>query len=379
MNREKYAYILLLVLTAVFIFCVATRNNTFEDVDYLGLYTGGEIVNNGDISRLYDFVYCSQVNENIRTQNKLVSTGGFYAFMNPPVYALLMSPLAKIPYLISLNIWRMIGIIIFFLCTYLLAQELGINRKWYSIAVVGIVSYPAFAAIKFGQNSFISLGIYTAVFLLLKRNQNIPAGLVLSIGLLKPQMFWCLPIVLIMMKKYKAFAGFVIGSIIFAAANYFYFGNSVIVTYISLLTSNAYREAWKTLLIYMHSIPAFFGLAFGVDQFIVACITAVLVLCLMYRAVRLKYSFESIYAMTIIGTVLASPHLFHYDLLILFIPCLILFRIADVNKFIIALFVLLWISSIYIFYLPLQFSVIVISILFFLVPASHSVQNKLED
>jgi len=139
--------------------------------------------------------------------------------------------------------------------------------------------------------------------------------------------------------------------------------------FIALITSSTYKTAWIPLQSYMHSIPAFFGILGGADRLVVAAITATTILFAIFLAVSYKRKFDSIFALAIVGNVLSSPHLFHYDLLILAIPCLILFQTKEIIvKFsLAAFFVLMWLSQFYIKFIPIQITVLLIVWIFILI------------
>ena len=369
MQRIKYIYVILLALVIVLSCEIVSRNVTFEDVDFLAFYTAGKIINEGDISNLYNFSYQYQLNQEVRAESGIYATNTIYTFINPPVYSLLISPFAKLPYLTAFALWRILSLSILLLCSWILVKELQMKLQWYHIAVAVFISYPAIIAFKLGQNSFISLGIYTAVFVLLRRGNDFPAGLILSLGLLKPQLFFLLPCTLVMLKKWRATLGFTVGSTVFCLISFVSLGVKSNFDFIALITSSTYKTAWIPLQSYMHSIPAFFGILGGADRLVVAAITATTILFAIFLAVSYKRKFDSIFALAIVGNVLSSPHLFHYDLLILAIPCLILFQTKEIIvKFsLAAFFVLMWLSQFYIKFIPIQITVLLIVWIFILI------------
>lgn len=346
---------------------------TFSESDFLSFYTAGKIILEGDISRLYDLAYQDQMTDAVKKSIGSINKFGLYPFFNPPIYAILMVPLSSMPYALALFLWRIISLAILFSCAYALKKSLDLDIKWYDLAVVALVSYPAFTAIKIGQNPFFSLGIYTATYILLRNKKDLFAGIILSIGLLKPPLFWLLPLVLILLKRWKAVLGYIIAGGLFIAANYLIFGSGVLIDYYRLLTSPFYITCMSELRIYMNSIPTFITVLSGANNllFPASLITAFFVSGLMLIAVKKQYDFDTIYALAILGTVLASPHLFYYDLLILMLPYCIIYswyQKSELTNYIqyllISLFVLLWFSLFYMKIINVQLTVILIAALF---------------
>lgn len=365
----RYCYLMLIVAAFTFVLGSFSQEYgpTFSESDFLSFYTAGKILLEGDVSRLYDLAYQDQITGAVKKSIGSVSELGLYPFFNPPLYAVFMAPLSSLPYAAALFLWRITSLAVLFLCAHALKKNLDIAVKWHDLAVVALVSYPAFSALKIGQNPFFSLGIYTAAYILLRNKKDLGAGLVLGLGLLKPQLFWLLPLVLIMIRRWKAVAGYTIGGGLFIAANYLIFGSGVLTDYYSLITSRSYMNLMSELRIHMHSAPTFISVLTGPGDllFPAAAATALAVSGLTLAAVKRNYDFDTIYSLAVLGTILASPHLFYYDLLVLMLPyCIIHSRgrrsgmPACLPYLLISLFVLLWLSLFYIKVINVQLTVV---------------------
>ncbi|MCL6611109.1 MAG: DUF2029 domain-containing protein [Peptococcaceae bacterium] len=338
--------------------------------DFLCFYIGGTMVSGGDIENLYNLDRQKEVNDAIRSQNGIPFESVFLIFVNPPFYALFMSPLTNLPYNAALWIWRTLGIAVFIISIRALAGELKLTgNKWLPLSIIGLTSFPVFIGLVSAQNSLFSLGIYAAIYILLKNKRDFTAGLALGIGLFKPQLFFLLPLVLVMLKRWRAVAGWLSGCASVFLVSYVFMGGKVIAGYVKFLLSEEYRS-FAGNFINMHSVPSFFRMLTGDNSLIfpIAIITSASVLALIYTGIRREYGLDAIFSLVITGTILSSPHLFDYDLTLLIIPGILIYnwhksgkmdgRQTDfVYALLTVLYVVSWLSLIYIHYLRIQLTV----------------------
>ena len=85
-------------------------NTHMLGLDFLAFYTGGSLVQSGRVAELYNL-------ESIHTFQRAVAAAGqlqlgdnFGPFWNPPFYALVFVPLAKLPYRTALAVWECLGV-----------------------------------------------------------------------------------------------------------------------------------------------------------------------------------------------------------------------------------------------------------------------------
>jgi len=78
----------------------------------------------------------------------------------------------------------------------------------HQIAVVACVFPPIIVAIGSGQDTVVFLGVLTASYALFRKQKELPAGLVLGLGLLKFHLFLLWPLALAVQKRWRALAGF---------------------------------------------------------------------------------------------------------------------------------------------------------------------------
>jgi alpha-1,2-mannosyltransferase len=117
-------------------------------------------------------------------QEGIVGKPGFLdPYRNPPFYALLYLPTAKLPYLGSYGIWAVIGLIGLVAGLALVhGRDIRLPLAW------ALSFYPAFAAVSFGQNTLLSFAAFGLVYRCLVNCHRFLAGLSAGLLLYKPQL-----------------------------------------------------------------------------------------------------------------------------------------------------------------------------------------------
>jgi len=200
-----------------------------EKTDFSLTYVGARIVHQGFGSRLYDLDLQKQVRDSLfRHPNPLF-------FEHPPFEALLLSPLAALPFRTAYMIWGFLNAavwltLIFFMRQYFPAprEDLGYITLWLLFAPLGVTLFQ-------GQSSLILLALYAAAFVLLLRKRDLAAGAALGLGLFKFQ--FVLPFVLIFLlrKRWRFLGGFCVAGFFLAIASVLTTGWNGIASYIRFL------------------------------------------------------------------------------------------------------------------------------------------------
>lgn len=174
--------------------------------DFLQNYTAGYILRVGDQARLYDLAYQAQIEKLIIDP----TLQDFYGFFLPPFMAWVFLPFALIPYELSFVLWSLLGLLFLWLSlkfllkpTTALRPVLGWTLTW----------FPIFAAIGFGQNSLLSLFLFTLTYYLWQRERPFWAGMAASLLAYKPQLLLALGILWLLRwrKDWRALLGLGVG------------------------------------------------------------------------------------------------------------------------------------------------------------------------
>lgn len=134
-------------------------------------------------------------------------------YIRPSAFAVLLHPLAYIPYTHAMWLWMLAT-----LCAYLAAVGLLIRRLSLPAFFLSASAafFPALVGIISAQDAAFYLLCFTASILLLEREMDAVAGLVLVLCLCKFHLVLLIPWVLIVHKRYKALFCFGVGGAMLA-------------------------------------------------------------------------------------------------------------------------------------------------------------------
>lgn len=303
--------------------------------DFSAYVTGGRIALEGEPHLLYNLNHQSKV------QQKLlggIDVGNINIYLTPPFVAYLYVPFAALPYLVSAALWTIFTIILLALSLHLLWPLVpNLHRYGFArILVVAFATAPTMELLGDGQNSAVSLILFTLGLRLLLVRRDLMAGSVLALGLFKPQLFVLVPILLLLQRRWRALGAWSAVAAVLTAVSVALVGPSGIRAYLDLLSSDIYREklaegaAWKML-----SLAALVR-HLGFEDFVPFVVSAIMLVLMMLfgrSAARRGDAchFVLLYAVSMLMTFIFSPHLFLYDGVLLLLPALILLNEASAS------------------------------------------------
>jgi len=322
--------------------------------DYLAHWTGGRLVLDGQLANLYD----QRTQFEVQTAT-LGQTAKLAWFVSPPFVGLLYAPLAGLPYLASAALWTLLSVVML-LTALKLARPLAPNipnARWRMIVLVCFASQPVLELIGSGQDSAFSLLFWVAGTRLILARRDVLAGVVFALGLCKPQLFVLVPVVMLVQRRYRSLAAWSSTAILLAFISVLMVGVNGAQNWLMLPFRDSYREAvqvgqaWK-----MQGLPSFvtslmpLGLA-RVGE-VAGLLLAVILLLLFIIACRRWPSSRGdvgMWAFAAVTTVLLSPHLVVYDLVLLLPAVLYLLERQDsptVRVALFTLFVITWMAPV---------------------------------
>jgi hypothetical protein len=282
--------------------------------DYLAHWTGGRMILDGQLVSLYDPA------AQARLQHELVpGSVGVSWFVSPPVAVWLYVPLAWLPYGVSAVAWTALsaGLLA---ASLVLSQppSVGLRRRDYRIVVVVFAaSAPVLELLGGGQDSAVALVMLMLGIRLLAGGQNVLAGCVLALGVLKPQLFVLVPVALIVQQRYRAAVACASAALVLCGLTVVALGVSPWQSWWAALTSPLYQESvqvgqtWK-----MQSVSSLLT-ALGAPTTVSYLVLALGVAALVLRTRRIRHDSAQVWALTVLTTVVFSPHVMLYDLVLL--------------------------------------------------------------
>ncbi len=312
--------------------------------DFLPLYISGRLIAQGRASDLYNQQVIADEIEAIIHPDAHAAGGQLLSSLRlsapasanlrlPNLYgpqvALSFAPFSRLSFPTAAWAWTTASLLVFFASTYLVwrtCPRLRSHPRF--VAIAGLAFPPLFHFFVRGQLSVLVLVCFTATFLALRAGRGWLAGIALGLLLVKPQFLVAIPLVIVLAGAWKMLAGLSLSAAAQLALAWIYFGSAVMRAYLDTLwhMSRWLRTAEPGLApIQMHSLRSFWALLIPWPEVaLVLYILSSIVIVTMAAAVWKSASPLALrFSALTLAAVLANPHLFVYDLLVL-APALLL-------------------------------------------------------
>jgi len=293
--------------------------------DFITTWGAGRLALAGHVAAAYDWQTLKLIEEN--------GVGhpfdGYFGWPYPPTFLFVAMLLALLPYVTAYALWIAATFPI-----YLVAIRTIIGDR------VGYLLAAAFPAVLsnliIGQNGFLTAGLFGGTLALLERQPTV-AGALLGLLTVKPHLGLLFPVALAASGRWRAFASAGVVALLLVGASWFAFGSASWQAFIAGLGHASQAFLAKGTMDWS-KLQTAFGLARTLGggetvawtvQVILSLVTAVATAVLW----RSRVSFEIKAAALGVGTVLATPYIFIYDLTILAVPLAFLFRLGRERGF----------------------------------------------
>ncbi len=311
--------------------------------DYLQFYSAGVTLRQGESAQLYNFDFQSQLEDSIAGPGQTS-----YQFLTPPFFAWLFVPFSFLPYTWSFFTWSLIGFFFLWASIKLIAADQPIKSILWSLTW-----FPVFAAISFGQNSLLSLFIFSLTYWLWKKDRYFLAGLVGSLLLYKPQMVLGLGLLWLLewRKSWKSLLGLGSGGVVLAGLCFWLLPDASW-AYLNLVRSYLpgliYQDQFPIW--HLHSLRGFWILLFPGNRWLseglslLLSLTGIGVYLLYWHKNRANKSL--LFAGMICLTIWVTPHAMIYDWSILLIPAIIFWQVyPHLKPLLKTMYALIWIAT----------------------------------
>ena len=268
--------------------------------DFLPFYLAAKDMGMGHSSY---FSLAAQATQESLAQNQIPMP-----FIRLPFYALLLRPLASLSYQHAYVVWQTISVALFVISGALA------TRRYRAAPVAFAWSLPMASAFVRGQDIALILFVIVVSLYLFEKRRPLGAGIVLSLCLLKWNLFLALPIFLLTCRSRRLIWGFTIGTVVLIALSFIVAGPSWPTQYVALL-----RYAYITP--HLANMPNLRGMLFGLLSgpaalWIVVLLSAA-VLALDWIIVARAASPYYAMAATGVAGILITPHSYAYDCVLL--------------------------------------------------------------
>jgi len=305
-------------------------------LDFLSFYTAGSVLDEGHPANLYDLKATQQFQAAVGQRDGVAEEGRYAPWWNPPFYAIIFKPLARLRFQTALAAWTTINLLCAAIACWLLARMLptsaGPSRSWL-IPTLMLISVPMFLTLTHGQNACTSLLLLTVTICLWRSQRGFAAGLVGGLLFYKPQLAAVIAIVMTINLGWRTLAGYVTTGATLFIINLVALPGTITAFLHAVPKNLAYvqnecpypwdrhatfKAFWRILLQGEGIAPT----RMIVTALGVACISIVAIA--LGRALFANVNRDRLIAATIAATPLLMPFYFDYDLLLLAVPAVLL-------------------------------------------------------
>ena len=312
-----------LVLWSVYLWTLTTpglrdRNGNLKGTDFLHFYTLGLIAREHRGPELYDM----KVQAELAAAHVPQAAGIQYLPLYPPQTSMLFAPLAHLSYLHALAVWWIVCAILYFLCCYWTWRTCP-NLRTHPVTVAILsAAFPAFFHLfACGQTSELALACFTGAYLSLRRKREFVAGIALGCLAFKPQLAFAAAVIFIAAGAGKVVLGAALSGLAQFLAGVLYYGSQVFHEWLWMLDNLRSALPFLEPKIYQtHCLRTFWSMLVPIPglAFVLYVVSATLLLgitILLWR--RPSTPLRVRFSLLLFATVLVSPHLTVYDLVIL--------------------------------------------------------------
>ncbi|HWU50736.1 MAG TPA: glycosyltransferase family 87 protein [Asticcacaulis sp.] len=323
LNAERlrgYSLILLGVSAAGFLVWVALSHGLIDrtgkplGTDFMSFYAAGKQTLTGRAAEAWS-PQAHHAVENAIFGRDL----GDWAFFYPPAYLLVCVPLALLPYGAALIVWL----------SATTATMLALVRSWLrrlsdAPVLMPLLAFPAlWINLGNGQNAALTTAIFTSGALLLPKRPWL-AGAVFGLLIIKPQLGLALPVLLAASGRWKTFAGAALSALglsllalpVVGMDGYIAFLRNMSLAHATLDQGLVPPSSMVSLFAAVRTLGGNAGFAYAAQGVVALCVLAVAA----WVVWRYRPGAPAFCALLAAATLLISPFLLDYDLLLAALP-----------------------------------------------------------
>jgi alpha-1,2-mannosyltransferase len=291
------------------------RNGKPIGTDFSSFYAAGSLVLDGRPGDVYDMAA-----HYAREQRIFGAATPYYGWLYPPIFLLVATPLAVMPYTLALAVWQISTFALYLSVIGAIVRRIPgnvIGPMWLPIAA----GFPAvFINLGHGQNGLLTAGLLGAALLALPA-RPVLSGILFGALAYKPQLALVVPFALLAAGQWRTIiaagitvlALMAVTSLIFGADLWLAFAASTETSRKLLIEQGSVgfeklQSVFAVVRMWGAGVPAAYAIQGAVSATVVCC-TA--------WAWRSACNHDLKAAILVAATLLASPHILDYDLVIL--------------------------------------------------------------
>jgi hypothetical protein len=292
------------------------RNGKPLGTDFSSFYAAGSLALEGHAAAAYDFAI-----HHTREQQVFGAATPYYAWLYPPLFFLIAAPLALLPYPLALAVWQFGTLILYLAVIGMILRDVraepAVRHNWLLVAI----AFPAVLInLSHGQNGFLSAALFGAALLALPARPLL-AGVLFAALAYKPQFGIAIPFALLAAGRWRTIVAACLTLAVLIAVTAFLFGIEAWSAFLAsadvsrkiLLESGAVgfeklQSAFAVVRLWGGGVT----LAYAVQALVSCAVIASIVWCWRSACDEANKA-----ALLVTGTLLASPHILDYDLIVL--------------------------------------------------------------
>ncbi len=268
--------------------------------DFLSLYSGAYMTSHGQAAHLYEPAAQWAVEKKLAPSNV-----DLVPFIRPPFYALLLSPLGRLPFRAAFVGWSLLQIGVLVACLAWAWRRFG------TVALMlGCMSVPAAIGIAHGQDAVLFLAVVLVSYTLTEKGNEIGGGAVLGLLLVKFHLAPLWILAMILQRRWKMLAGFAATGATAAGVSLALIGTGGVRSYAALLLNRdlEWLSPSPEFMISLQGLAANLGITSAAAYAIAAAAIVGLFLVGLQQAPLWR-----VYAVTTAASLLLVPHVYGYD------------------------------------------------------------------
>jgi alpha-1,2-mannosyltransferase len=319
---RAHGTVLALCLWSIYLWNMASpglrdRAGNLKGTDFLHFYTLGSLALEHRGSDLYNM----QAQSVLAAQRVPAAAGIHYLPLYPPQVSVFFAPMAKLSYGWALACWLVANAILYGLCCYTIWRACPNLGDYDSTVLILALSFPAFwHLIAWGQTAALALVCFTLLFFALRGGCEFLGGLALGCLVFKPQLALVAGIIFLTTFRWKILAGALISAFAELMVGVVYYGLDPLREWLHMLLDSPHLLLLLEPRIYQtYSLRTFWGMLVPWTWLSLALylISAILVCVFTVKCWRNDFELSLRYSALLVASVLISPHLTVYDLVIL--------------------------------------------------------------
>jgi alpha-1,2-mannosyltransferase len=319
---RAHGFILALSLWSIYVWNISApglldRAGNLKGADFLHLYTLGSVALEHRGADLYNM----NAQAELASQRVPVATGIRYIPLYPPQVSIFIAPMARFSYSRMLVVWLAVSVLLYGLCVYFVWRSCpGLQSEHLGFILLAVAFPGFFHLILWGQTSALALGCLTLAYFALRKEKEFLAGLALGTLMFKPQLSIAVCVIFFATRRWKVMLGAALSAAAQVLVAWAYYGwgpirdwtqtvlgvfDSLSMLEPKLYQTHSLRTFWNLLLIPSH---------ISLGLYVVSASLVLLGLVMVWSS---QLPLPVRYSALLLATVLVSPHLIVYDMVIL--------------------------------------------------------------